>query len=151
MPLPKEEVDATSQAKFVQYYTVFLLVLAESLAAINRVEEGIEIINEALAGSESNEERWCAPELLRVKGELILQAGHLNAADRAEKLFAQSLRLAHKQQALSWELRAAASNARLQRREGRLRDGSKVLARVYSRFFATRDLAEAKALLNSLH
>ena len=154
LPLLQAGTRELRQANFVQYYTVFLLVLAESLAASSRVEEGIETINEALARSESNEERWCVPELLRVKGELILQTGHSDAVDQAEKLFAQSLRLAHKQEALSWELRAAASNARLQRRQGRARDGSKVLADVYSRFtegFATRDLVEARTLLDELH
>jgi predicted ATPase/DNA-binding winged helix-turn-helix (wHTH) protein len=153
LPLLEAGIRELRQAKFVQYYSVFLLVLAETLGVINRVAEGIELINEALARSESNEERWCAPELLRVKGELILQTEHLDGAAQAEKLFAQSLKLANQQQALSWELRTAASNARLLRRQGRGRDGSSLLAAIYSRFtegFATADLQMADSLLREL-
>lgn len=146
-------INELGHAKFVQYYDAFLMTLAESLAAVNRVAEGVEVINEAIARSEINDERWCTPELLRVKGELVLKAEHSDATDKAENLFAQSLGLAREQQALSWELRAATSTARLHLGQGRVGDGSKILADVYSRFtegFATEDLRIADSLLREL-
>jgi len=139
------------QARFVQYYTAFLSILADSLAAADRAADGMEVINQALARSTANEERWCAPELLRVKGELLLRDGHADAVQRAEMLFAASLEQARQQQALAWELRTAASMARLHRRKGRARDGRALLEGVYSRFsegFATADLRNAKSLLD---
>jgi predicted ATPase len=140
------------QAKFVQYYTAFLCVLAETLAAAQRVAEGLDAFNEPIARSAVNEERWCASELLRVKGELLLQAGAPDAAGQAAALFAESLEIARRQQALSWELRTAASIARLQRRLSRP-GGRELLAGVYSRFtegFASADLRMAEALLREL-
>jgi len=153
LPLLQAGIRELGQAKFVQYYTAFLWIFAESLAAAKRVAEGIEVINEALARSADNEERWCAAELLRVKGELILQAAHPNATDQAETLFAESLELARQQQTLSWELRTAASIARLRRRQDRAGEGRKLLASVYSHFtegFATADLRMAESLLREL-
>jgi predicted ATPase/DNA-binding winged helix-turn-helix (wHTH) protein len=140
------------RAKFVQYYSAFLWVLAESFAKANRVGEGIEAIDEALARSAANEERWCVAELLRVKGEMLLQTALPNAVAQAETLFAASLEQARQQGALSWELRTAGSIARLKRHQGRIGDAREVLARVYSRFtegFTTADLLMAQSLLGA--
>jgi predicted ATPase/DNA-binding winged helix-turn-helix (wHTH) protein len=153
LPLLRAGIGELRQARFVQYYTAFLWVLAESLGAARRVEEGLDVITEALTRSATNEERWCAPELLRVKGELLLQAAGPDAEEQARALFAESLELARQQRALSWELRTAASIARLQRRLGRATDGRTLLAAVYSRFtegFTSADLRMAQSLLREL-
>jgi predicted ATPase len=153
LPLLSAGISELRQAKFVQYYTAFLCILAESLAKAKRVGEGIEVINEALARSAANEERWCTAELLRVKGELLLQSALPNTMDQAEKLFAASLDQARQQGALSWELRTAASVARLKRQQGRVGDAGEVLARIHSRFtegFTTVDLQMAESLLREL-
>ena len=57
------------------------------------------------------------------------------------------------QQAISWELRAAMSMARLWRDQGKRQEGRDLLAPVYGWFtegFDTLDLKEAKALLDGL-
>jgi predicted ATPase len=57
------------------------------------------------------------------------------------------------QQAISWELRAAMSMARLRRDQGKRQEGRDLLAPVYGWFtegFDTLDLKEAKALLDGL-
>jgi predicted ATPase len=152
--LLQDGIGKLRQAKFVQYYTAFLCTLAQSLAAAGRVAEAIGVIDEALARSAASEERWCAAELLRVKGELLLQAAHADAAAQAEALFAEALRQAREQHALAWELRTATSLARLRRRQGRVGDARALLAGVYSRFtegFASADLQTADALLRELH
>jgi predicted ATPase len=91
--------------------------------------------------------------MLRVKGELFLLQGAPGAAAAAEGYFQQALDWAHRQGALSWELRAAASLARLWRDQGRSADAAALLQPVYDRFtegFDTEDLRAAKALLGAL-
>ena len=62
----------------------------------------------------------------------------------------RALSVARQQQAKSWELRAAMSLARLWRDQGKVRQARELLAPAYGWFtkgFHTRDLKEAKALL----
>jgi predicted ATPase len=94
------------------------------------------------------------PELLRVKGELLLLEADPNGAPAAESHFQKSLALARQQEALSWELRTATSLARLQRKQGREGQAKKLLARTYARFtegFGTADMRAAKLLLSELN
>jgi len=93
------------------------------------------------------------PELLRIRGELLLQAGGPSSAVAAGECFATALGWARKQQTLSWELRAATSLARLRRKQGHSDDAVAVLRPVYCRFtegFGTADLIAAKQLLDEL-
>jgi predicted ATPase len=72
---------------------------------------------------------------------------------KAEAYFERSLEVARKQQAKSWELRAAMSMARLWRDQGKPREAHDLLAPVYGWFtegFDTLDLKEAKNLLEEL-
>jgi predicted ATPase len=74
-------------------------------------------------------------------------------AARSQDYFQRALAVARKQQAKSWELRAAMSLARLWRDQGKVREARELLAPVYGWFtegFDTRDLKEAKALLEEL-
>jgi predicted ATPase len=74
-------------------------------------------------------------------------------AAKAEGYFERALTVARQQQARSWELRAAMSMARLWRDQGKLQQARELLAPVYGWFtegFDTRDLKEAKALLDAL-
>jgi predicted ATPase len=60
---------------------------------------------------------------------------------------------ARRQGALSWELRAATSLARMWRKQDRSQEARELLAPVYDRFiegFETADLKAAKALLDNL-
>jgi len=75
------------------------------------------------------------------------------AAGSAEAHFRQALDGARERGTLSWELRAAASLARLLRSQGRPADAIACLQPVYDRFtegFGTADLIAAKQLLNEL-
>jgi hypothetical protein len=95
-------------------------------------------------------ERWLAAELNRHKGQLLLRQGHPEAA---EELYRKALSIAEEQEAKLWELRAAASLARLRRDQGRRAEARDLLAPVYGWFtegFGTPDLKEAKALLDEL-
>ncbi len=105
------------------------------------------------AGIEQFEAGWFTPELLRLKGELSLLQGTPAAAETAEDLFRQALDGAREHGALSWELRAATSLARLLRDQGRPADATACLQPIYDRFtegFGTADLIAAKQLLDDL-
>jgi predicted ATPase len=72
---------------------------------------------------------------------------------KAETHFDCAIRIARQQQAKSWELRASMSLARLWRDQGKVSEARELLAPVYGWFtegFNTRDLKEAKALLEEL-
>ena len=74
-------------------------------------------------------------------------------AAKAEVYFERALAVARQQQAKSWELRAAMSMARLWRDQGKPQQARELLAPVYgwlTEGFDTRDLKDAKALLDDL-
>jgi predicted ATPase len=103
------------------------------------------MIEEANARSERTEECWPIAELLRVKGELLLLQGAPGAAVVAEDHFRQALDWARRQGALSWELPAAASLARLLRDQGRSADAVAHLPPVYDRFTEGFDTEKVRA------
>jgi predicted ATPase/DNA-binding winged helix-turn-helix (wHTH) protein len=130
-----------------------LVVMAEGLADIGQVAEGLAAIDDALAQCEHTDERWNMSELLRVRGELLLLEGAPEAAVAAEDHYQQGLDWARRQGALSWELRCATSLARSWRDQARSKQARELLAPVYDRFtegFATADLIAAKALIEEL-
>jgi predicted ATPase len=137
---------------FTLFYTPILASMADALGRDGKVAEGLSTIDEALARSESNEERWCVAELLRIKGELILREGAPPAARAAKEHFLHSLDWARRQGALSWELRTSTSLAHLQHDQGRTAEARSLLQSVYDRFsegFETADLKTAKAYLDT--
>jgi predicted ATPase len=124
--------------------------LAEALAQAGRTVEGLALLEAEIEQSEAG---WRTPELLRLKGELLLLQSGAAVAETAEDLFRQALDEACRQGALSWELRAATSLARLLRSQGRPTDAIACLKPIYDRFtegFGTADLIAAKQLLDEL-
>jgi predicted ATPase len=127
-------------------------LMAEALGRAGRNAEGLAAIGEEISRSERTEERWAMAELVRVRGELLLLQGAPGAA-AAEDHFQQALDWARQQGALSWELRAATSLARLLRNRDRISEARDLLAPIYQRFtegFGTADLQAGKKLLDEL-
>ena len=92
------------------------------------------------------------PELHRIAGEVALKSPAPDT-QKAQKHFERALNVARQQQMKSAELRAAMSLARLWREQGKVLQARELLAPVYGWFtegFDTRDLKEAKALLEEL-
>ena len=129
-----------------------LTLLAEAYAHVGQHEAGLTRLAEGLAVvDETGERRW-EVELCRLKGELLL-ARSVEHATEAETCLLQALDIARRQQAKSWELRAAMSLARLWQQQGKRTEAYELLAPVYGWFtegFDTADLQEAKALLDAL-
>jgi predicted ATPase/DNA-binding winged helix-turn-helix (wHTH) protein len=135
-------------------YFIFLSDMAEALVRVGQIGEALTTLEVAIAGADEAEELWGKAELLRLKGELLLLQGAPGATTTAKDHFEQALAWARRQGALSWELRAATSFARLLRDQGRPADAAAVLQPVYDRFiegFDTVDLKTAKAVLQDLH
>jgi class 3 adenylate cyclase/predicted ATPase len=132
--------------------TCFLALLAEGYRGTGEVQEGLRVLAEALAAAHNRGEHYCEAELHRLTGELLL----LQSADQhaeAEACFHQALAIARRQQAKSWELRAAMSLSRLWQQHGKQAEARALLAPIYGWFtegFETADLQEAKALLDAL-
>jgi hypothetical protein len=133
---------------------LFRFVMAEALGRAGQIADGLAMIEEAILRSEqTGEELWATAALLRLKGELLLLQGEPGAAAVAESYFRQALDWARRQGALSWELRAATSLARLLNDQTRSGDAPALLQPVYDRFtegLDTADLKAAKALLDTL-
>ena len=128
----------------------FFALLARAYEIGGQIEEAVAALDEALQIAGRTGEHWLDAELYRHKGRLVLQQGHPEAA---EELNRKALSIAREQEAKLWELRAAASLARLRRDQGRRTEARDLLAPVYGWFtegFETPDLKRAKALLHEL-
>jgi class 3 adenylate cyclase/predicted ATPase len=127
----------------------FLALLAKAHGRVGRVADGLGVLDEAFAMTSRNGERAHEAELHRIQGELLLAGGTADGAG-AEACFREALAVARRQEARSFELRAATSLARLYADRGRCAEAHYVLAPVHGWFtegFSTADLKEAKILL----
>ena len=136
----------------------FLAMLAEASGKTGQVEKGLNALAEALAVIDKTGERYYEAELYRLKGELTLQQARVqrlasSAQQEAEECFRKAIDIARRQQAKSLELRATMSLARLWQRQGKMAEAHEMLSTIYGWFtegFDTKDLQEAKALLDEL-
>jgi predicted ATPase len=134
-------------------YTPFVLShLARAYAGLVQHREAWSVIDEAITATAKTKEKWSEAEIHRTAGDLALILPEANAA-QAEAHFERALAVARRQQAKSWELRAATSLSRLWRDRGKSAEARELLAPIYSWFtegFDTPDLEEARALLDAL-
>jgi hypothetical protein len=135
------------------WWTFVIGALAEGLGTLGQFDDALAVIDKELAFADSSGIQLHTPEHLRIKGELILLRDAPSMPMAAEVCFAQGIELAATQGALSWELRAATSLARLRHRQGRRQDAMAVLQPVFDRFtegFGTADLRSARSVLDGL-
>jgi predicted ATPase len=148
--------------------------LARGYAGQGRIEEGLQMLAEALAVANETGVRHYEAEMYRLKGKLTLQSqaslgqvktGQNKSEDteprplnpdpqgEAEACFLKAIEIAQRQKAKSWELRATTSLARLWQQQGKLEEAHDLLSVIYGWFtegFDTKDLQEAKTLLEEL-
>ena len=132
--------------------TLFLCVLAWSYAQVDKFDDAWRCIDEAMVAIKTTKETLHEAEANRIAGEIALRSLESNTT-KAQEYFEHALAVARQQQAKSWELRAAMSLARLWRDQGKPQQARELLAPVYGWFtegFDTRDLKDAKALLEEL-
>ena len=91
---------------------VWLSTLARTYAELGQFDDAWRCIDEALTTTETTNERWYEAYTHHIAGEIALMSPEPDAA-KAQAHFESALAVARKQQAKSWELRAAMSMARL--------------------------------------
>jgi hypothetical protein len=142
--LRRNDPDELAKPNFSFRSLAGLSELAEALTGVGRIAEAFDVVEAGIGQSDGG---WITPELLRLKGELFLAEG---APAAAEGLFRQALDAARPQGALSWELRAATSLARLLSSRGWPAEAVACLQPIYDRFtegFGNADLNAAKRVL----
>jgi len=130
----------------------FLSCSARAYAEIGLFGDAWRCNGEAMTAVKTTKETLFEAEAHRIAGEIALLSPERDAA-AAQEYFERALSVARRQEAKSWELRAAMSLARLWRSQGKPQQARELLAPVYGWFtegFDTRDLKEAKALLEEL-
>ena len=99
---------------------------------------------------EITQERWAEAEMHRLKGSILLQ---MHQPVAAEDCYRHALAVARRQNAKFWELRAAASLARLWRDQGKHTAARGLLSPCYEWFtegLETPVLRDGKELLDQL-
>jgi class 3 adenylate cyclase len=131
---------------------MWLSYLASAHAQLGQYDNALRSLGEGMMLMETTGERWFEAEANRITGQIVLLSPEPDVA-KAEVYFERALEVARRQQAKSWELCASMSLARLWRDQGKVQQARELLAPVYGWFtegFDTRDLKEAKALLEEL-
>jgi predicted ATPase/DNA-binding winged helix-turn-helix (wHTH) protein len=131
---------------------LFSIQLAEVLMSTGESKEALGLIKGTIARANSCNYLLDISDLLRVKAEVLLSMRTPDYAE-AEQCLKQSLGYALHQGALTFELKAATSLARVWLRQGRRQDAHGLLAPIYARFsegFNSRILTEARELLETL-
>src|SRR5262249_42616388 len=97
----------------------FAAELARGFGMTDPVDDALQVVDSGLYVAERYDERWYVPELLHVRGQLLLVDGPTRDPCSAESCLRQSLGLSREQGAAFWELRTATSLTQLWRDQGR--------------------------------
>ena len=130
--------------------TLYLCHIASAHVSLGQPEVGLNLLDKAIRTAERTSEKFFEAELYRVRGKTLLTLGKKSEAEAALR---RALTIAQQQQARWWELRAATSLAKYWHDESRYLEACRLLKPVYTWFtegFDTRDLKEAKGLLDTL-
>jgi predicted ATPase len=145
-------LDELHPARYEPLTTTFNIALVQGLAAIDRLGESITLMDETIGLVTANGDLFCMPELLRVKGGLLLSMSQ-PVVDDVEACFLQSLEWSRRQGARAWELRTAIDLAAFWASRNRREAARALLPPVFEQFVEgldTADLKAAKRLLATL-
>ena len=132
--------------------------LAQGLRRVGRHDEALGALALGVARAEAQGQHYYDAELHRLRAEILLetvdsQQSRVESEKTAEEGFQLALKISRRQEAKTFELRAATSLARLWQGQGKRDAARALLAPLYAWFtegFDTRDLKHAKALLEEL-
>lgn len=143
---------AVHAADYKLLSTEFSTSLVQGLMRAGQFADAMTLVDETTSRVNTSGDELFMPELLRLKGALLL-ATPQRRADEAEKCFMQSLELSRRQGARAWELRTATDLAALCAEQGRRNKARELLQPVFEQFVEGADTADVKAaerLLNTL-
>jgi class 3 adenylate cyclase/predicted ATPase len=121
----------------------WLVLLAEAAGHTGQIAEGLRLLTKALTAFEATGRGDMLAEAYRLQGEFLLRQTTPEVA-QAETCFQQALAIARRQQATSWELRAAVSLSRLWRQQGKCTAACNLLAPIYGWFTEGFDTADPR-------
>jgi predicted ATPase len=142
--------DGLTRPQAIRFLQYGLARLAEALSRQGEHQQALAAVGKGLEDQKQTGQRRWESELHRAEGIALVG---LNRLDEAQSALEKALRVARRQQAKSYELRAAMSLARLWGEQGRRTEARDLLAPVYGWFtegFDTIDLKQAKTLLDQL-
>jgi tetratricopeptide (TPR) repeat protein len=136
------------------FWPMLLQLCAGAYGAASRPEDGLPLLDEAIAAASSSSSSWegLTPDFLVLKGDLLLALSSDNAVDAAS-LYQDAVTIAREMQAPAMELQAAIGLSRLWQNEGNTEQARELLGVAYSKItegFTTVDMKEASALLATL-
>lgn len=142
LPLLREELNRAGDARFLPRFLPLLGELAACFLEAGQIDGGLEMIEDVLARCNDRQERWYLPELIRIKGELMLRSPR--HSEHAEARFREAIDIAVEQGARFWELRCAASLARLMMAAGQSADALAILKNVTGSFAEGSDISDMR-------
>jgi len=131
---------------------LLLRLFADASLKTGLVTQALNLIDEALDLSHETQIIYDKPELIRLKGEILLSMS-LDDSQNAEEQFLRAVDSAVQLKSKMWELRATVSLTRLWQKLGRGKDARHALSEIYGWFsegFDAPDLEEARSLLGEL-
>jgi predicted ATPase/DNA-binding winged helix-turn-helix (wHTH) protein len=141
-------LQALRAARYGLLRSVFTSYLAEAMAMAGSIDEALATISGEISEVDARGGAFDMPEMWRLKGDFLLNRDPADA--EAEHCFRRSLDLAHRQGALSWELRTATALARLRVSQGRRAEARDRLAAVFGRFTQGKDTADLRTAADLL-
>lgn len=151
LPLLREELNRAGDARFLPRFLPLLGELSAGFLEADQIDRGLDAIEDVLTRCNDRQELWYLPELIRIKGELMLRSAR-HSGD-AEAFFREATGIAVQQGARFWELRCATSLARLMIGAGENAQALAVLENVSGAFTEGADIADmrnARALMAQL-
>jgi class 3 adenylate cyclase/predicted ATPase len=136
-------LEATGAATWVQFARY---LMAQALAKTGQLEDAAQIIDLTLRALHETNGRWIEPELHRLRGDLLGR----QSPGTAEQAYEAAIKVAERQGARLWQLRAANGLASLWQGQGHRVQARTRLASFYTTLdtnIAGTDLERAKALL----
>jgi predicted ATPase len=131
-------------ARYEVMTTLFNISLVQGFVALGRLDEGMALIDETLRLITANGDLVYLPELLRVKGGLLL-AISVPDVDGARSCFREAIELSRGQGARAWELRSAVDLAALLAAGGEFENANALLRPIFEQFVEGLDTADLKS------
>jgi predicted ATPase len=142
LPLLRDELNRAGDARFLPRFLPLLGELAACFGEAGHIHLGLDTIDNALARCDDRKEHWYRPELLRIKGELMLKETPRSQA--AEACFREATELTEQQGAGFWQLRCAISMARFAIEQGRRAEALAILEKVCGSLSEGSDIADMR-------
>lgn len=129
--------------------TTFNIALVQGLLALGEIKQSASLIDDAIRLVEQGGDHLYMPELLRMKGKVLLSLPEPNA-EEAETRLMQSLELGRRKGATAWELRAAIDLSEFLAERGRHEEAKRLLQSALEGFAEGSETADILAARTKL-